>query len=228
MLMARVKEKLHEIEATKKANEDFQITQSNDTNLLNQDELYTRKGVRELINKYSELSEDVKKILYTEREKYIVKKIIQCKGKKIICVVGMAHLDGIQKLWMDKQFWEDEKFWNENENISVNAFEKLTVYKICKYFAKYFIFLVKLTRFNKFYYTQKSEVAKINRFKLERFLNTPLVFDEYPKKPKKNFFMQLFGKFSDANKKITHNYEKNNNRSTLAKLFFLGICEIAT
>lgn len=54
---------------------------------------------------------EIKKILYDNREKNLIRKMIECPSKKIVCIVGMGHLDGIEKYWQDVSFWQDIEYW---------------------------------------------------------------------------------------------------------------------
>ena len=78
----------------------------------NKHDVLTREGFRYVMKYDKHLQNNiVKHVLYDEREKFIIKNIIKCPQKKIICVVGMGHLDGIEKYWQDMSFWTDQKFW---------------------------------------------------------------------------------------------------------------------
>ena len=75
----------------------------------------SRAGVRALMrmNNEKHLSKDVQRILYEDREKYMIKAMVEApKSDKMIAIVGMAHLDGIEKHWKDQSFWEDKEFWS--------------------------------------------------------------------------------------------------------------------
>merc|ERR1712129_68956 len=43
---------------------------------------------------------------------YMIKAMVEAPSSdKMIAIVGMAHLDGIDKYWKDRTFWEDAEFW---------------------------------------------------------------------------------------------------------------------
>lgn len=89
--------------------------------VLNQDNgdkcyLDSREGIREIM-KYNEkhniLTKDVKRILYDDREKYMIKAMVEApNSNKMLAIVGMSHLDGIEKFWSDEAFWKDKEFWS--------------------------------------------------------------------------------------------------------------------
>ena len=75
-------------------------------------DISTREGFRYVLQYDPSLkNKDIKRILYDEREKHLIKNIIKCRKKKIVCIVGMGHLDGIEKYWQDTNFWSDIPFW---------------------------------------------------------------------------------------------------------------------
>ena len=67
--------------------------------------------------KYNEenniISPEVKRIIYDDREKYMIKAMIEAPNiQKMLAIVGMAHLDGIERYWKDEEFWNDKEFWS--------------------------------------------------------------------------------------------------------------------
>ena len=87
----------------------------------------SREGIREIM-KYNEkhniLSSDIKRILYDDREKYMIKAMTEAPGiSKMLAIVGMAHLDGIERFWKDEEFWNDEEFWS----LKIQEFDKWEV-----------------------------------------------------------------------------------------------------
>ena len=74
--------------------------------------LKSRRGVRKLLECDREMSEDVRKILFEDREMFMLREMVNNDSKKMVAIVGMAHLDGIESLWFDDEFWDDEEFWN--------------------------------------------------------------------------------------------------------------------
>ena len=45
----------------------------------------------------------VYKPLLEERDIYLANNILGIKGKKVVAVVGMAHMDGIERIWEEAQ-----------------------------------------------------------------------------------------------------------------------------
>ena len=61
----------------------------------------SRKEARNIVNKYSNI---VYEILHGQREQYMVKQLHQCPGDIIVAIVGIGHLDGIEKHWNDYHY----------------------------------------------------------------------------------------------------------------------------
>ncbi|CAM6010200.1 unnamed protein product [Sphagnum balticum] len=62
--------------------------------------LKTRETVRQLISWMEAAFPDVVKVMVHERDALMVKRLRACEGK-VVGVVGMAHMDGIERLWKD-------------------------------------------------------------------------------------------------------------------------------
>ena len=56
----------------------------------------SRSEARDIVSKYSKT---VYEILHKERDEYIAQQLAQCEGNVIVSVVGMGHLDGIERFW---------------------------------------------------------------------------------------------------------------------------------
>ena len=63
------------------------------------------KVVREIL-KSQKLPLEVREILYDRREEIMVRNMLRAPGNKVVAIVGMAHLDGIEKTWQNEYFWE--------------------------------------------------------------------------------------------------------------------------
>merc|ERR550525_707389 len=65
--------------------------------------------------RWNSLSDDARRILYDDREKYMIKAMVEAPDSaKMVAIVGMAHLDGIERFWKEESFWNDTAFWNLN------------------------------------------------------------------------------------------------------------------
>ncbi|KAG6547374.1 hypothetical protein Mapa_010822 [Marchantia paleacea] len=60
--------------------------------------LKTRENVRVLMKGMEEVFPNLVKVLIHERDELMFKNLRQCKGT-VVGVVGMAHMDGIERLW---------------------------------------------------------------------------------------------------------------------------------
>lgn len=61
--------------------------------------LKTRKHVQQFTNVARRHLPEVTRILLDERDEYLCDSIIKAPGKRIVAVVGMAHMEGIAKNW---------------------------------------------------------------------------------------------------------------------------------
>ncbi|PIZ69098.1 MAG: TraB family protein, partial [Candidatus Marinimicrobia bacterium CG_4_10_14_0_2_um_filter_48_9] len=62
------------------------------------EEMKKKDVVSELINELSRQMPSVKEVLVDERDHYIANKIININAKKIVCVLGAGHLEGIKNI----------------------------------------------------------------------------------------------------------------------------------
>ncbi|KAI3945687.1 hypothetical protein MKW98_022961 [Papaver atlanticum] len=62
------------------------------------DEKYTRSFVREISSIQKKRCPDVSKVIIEDRDKFMFTNLRSFQGK-IVAVVGMAHMDGIELLW---------------------------------------------------------------------------------------------------------------------------------
>ena len=73
--------------------------------------LQSRRGMRELLKRDKIMSDDVKFVMYFMRERYMLREMVNNDCKKIVAVVGIAHLDGFETMWFDDELWNDKQFW---------------------------------------------------------------------------------------------------------------------
>eukprot|EP00246_Nothoceros_aenigmaticus_P005259 TRINITY_DN17173_c0_g1_i1.p1 TRINITY_DN17173_c0_g1~~TRINITY_DN17173_c0_g1_i1.p1 ORF type:complete len:140 (+),score=26.49 TRINITY_DN17173_c0_g1_i1:33-422(+) len=64
------------------------------------EQLKTRQAVRQLIGAMEALAPNVVKVMVHERDRIMVKHLRACEGV-VVGVVGMAHMDGIERLWKE-------------------------------------------------------------------------------------------------------------------------------
>lgn len=62
--------------------------------------LKTRETVREMMNWMEQSFPNVVKVMVHERDELMVKRLLECEGT-VVGVVGMAHMDGIERLWKE-------------------------------------------------------------------------------------------------------------------------------
>ncbi|CAM6087778.1 unnamed protein product [Calypogeia fissa] len=60
----------------------------------------TRENVRAVVKSMEALFPNLVKVMIHERDKLMVERLRECTGK-VVGVVGMAHMDGIERLWKE-------------------------------------------------------------------------------------------------------------------------------
>lgn len=64
--------------------------------------LKTRETVREMMQWMEQSFPNVVKVMVHERDEIMVKRLLECEGT-VVGVVGMAHMDGIERLWKEAE-----------------------------------------------------------------------------------------------------------------------------
>ncbi|XP_059075713.1 uncharacterized protein LOC131061159 isoform X2 [Cryptomeria japonica] len=59
-----------------------------------------RNFVRKLTEKLTSEIPDIVRVILTQRDQMMFENLRKCKGK-VVAVVGMAHMDGIEQMWKD-------------------------------------------------------------------------------------------------------------------------------
>jgi pheromone shutdown protein TraB len=65
--------------------------------------LKTRKHVREMREYLAHQVPRIAHVFVDERDEIMVEALLKCKGERIVAVVGMAHMDGIERRWEEAQ-----------------------------------------------------------------------------------------------------------------------------
>ena len=63
------------------------------------EEMKTRKQCREMVSLLSEFNPKLKEVLLDERDVILCDAIANAPGERVVAVVGMAHMDGIERRW---------------------------------------------------------------------------------------------------------------------------------
>jgi hypothetical protein len=63
------------------------------------EKLKDRQLIRKILTELESLYPSLYDVMLTQRDKYLVNSLKRCKGQVVVGVVGMGHLDGIEKYW---------------------------------------------------------------------------------------------------------------------------------
>jgi len=78
--------------------------------------LKTRHDARLLTKQLEKYCPNVAKVLIHERDVYMINSLRNCKQKTIVGVVGLGHLDGMEKYW-NKLKMRKEELNLQNEDL---------------------------------------------------------------------------------------------------------------
>jgi pheromone shutdown protein TraB len=65
--------------------------------------LKTRRHIREMREYMAYQMPRIARVFVDERDEIMVEALLRCKGERIVAVVGMAHMDGIERRWEEAQ-----------------------------------------------------------------------------------------------------------------------------
>ncbi|KAK3285080.1 hypothetical protein CYMTET_7296, partial [Cymbomonas tetramitiformis] len=58
----------------------------------------TREAASEMMNMTKQVLPEAVRVIRDERDEFMVEKLLACSGR-VVAVVGIGHMDGIEKLW---------------------------------------------------------------------------------------------------------------------------------
>jgi len=65
--------------------------------------LKTRRHIREMREYLAYQMPKIARVFVDERDEIMVEALLRCKGERVVAVVGMAHMDGIERRWEEAQ-----------------------------------------------------------------------------------------------------------------------------